>query len=70
MNDIAWMPQPSTWTDYSYTSAFSSTQEQSLFEMLMGNDGMAPEAWSNRLSNVEAGGAWPPGWGASTLNIV
>jgi len=69
-NDIAWMSQPSGWTDHSYISTLPPIQEQSLFEMLMGNDGMAPEAWSNRLFNVEAGGAWPPSWGPSTLSSI
>jgi len=53
MDDISWMSHPSGWTDNSYPSALASLQEQSLFGMLMRNEGMAPEALSNHSFNVQ-----------------
>ncbi|KAJ6022340.1 hypothetical protein N7499_002897 [Penicillium canescens] len=68
IEDTSWMLQPDWWADHSYTSSLSPLHGQSLFDMLIANNIVAPDYWTSNPFNVEMGDGRPPGWGTFAPN--
>ena len=62
MYDNSWVAQPNGPTDPTATASLPLSQEQSLFDVLMGSHWMTSDTWSDRTFNVDDYGGFVPGW--------
>lgn len=57
-DDVSWAAQPFAWNDFSsYSAAAPPIHQQSLFDMVMASDRMAPEAWATTFG-LDLSGGW------------